>query len=159
MFSSYLPAHRAQHMVPLSPDTLGHQSLNSLNLKIPSIIASARSHLLPVLGFFFSIIKLLIIIIKILVLSSWKRKDVIPPFLIPVPTSLKGQPQERLSTAATGRFCTCPSTPMVETDAKARCLHEAGGLEPGSLPALNWSLVHQGCVECMWDRGGLFCNH
>jgi len=31
-------------MVPLSPDTLGHQSLNSLNLKIPSIIASARSH-------------------------------------------------------------------------------------------------------------------
>lgn len=48
-------------MVPLSPDTLGHQSLNSLNLKIPSIIASARSHLLPVLGFLFSIIKLLII--------------------------------------------------------------------------------------------------
>lgn len=94
MFSSYLPAHRAQHMVPLSPDTLGHQSLNSLNLKIPSIIASARSHLLPVLGFFFSIIKLLIIIIKILVLSSWKRKDVIPSF----PNSCSHFPQG----AATG---------------------------------------------------------
>lgn len=41
-----------------------------------------------------------------------------------------------------------------ETDARARCLHEAGGLRPGSIPALN-----QGCAEYIWGRGGLFCNH
>lgn len=147
-------------MVPLSPDTLGHQSLNSLNLKILSIISQCQESLAASARFPLLNNKIINYIIKILVLSLWKRKgcQTIPSF----PSSCPHFPQGA-ATGETVYSCYRESSAAVqfthweETDAKAWCLHEAGGLKPGgSFPALNWSLVHQGCLECMWGREGSF---
>lgn len=92
---------------PLSQYTVLPNSLNSLNLKTPSITASARSKTwkmraeeapLPGLGFLFSIIIIIIIILIITIIKNpgslwwWIRRDFLPgwplpPFLVPTPHS------------------------------------------------------------------------